>query len=516
MFTVDRSVSVERPVDLYDRTREWDDLVAFAAVTAPGLRVAVVSGRRRQGKSFLLRRLVDSVGGFYHQAQEVGRTQALARFADDIAPRMGLPAGTLQFDDWEAALRVALGFPERGSGTSPKSSPAGHSRLVVLDELPYLLSHSREIPSVLQELYDESRQQTGYPSAAVVVCGSALSAMSELLSGQHPLRGRAQLDMTVAPFDYLDSAGFWQVDDPEIAYRLDAIFGGTPGYRALIELPPPGFLEDLPGWLGRSVLNPSHALFSETDYLLREDPNVRSKEVFNSILTAVAAGRHTQTTIGGAVGRDHNQLRHPLDVLVKSGFLTEHRDLLNPRRPWYSIADPIVRFEVLITSPCRVLLEERDVKTAWDQSSHTFSSNILGPHFEHICRQWTAHHASGRFGAEIGEVGAAVVNDPSGKSRHELDVVALRRGRRGGNTNVRIAVLGEAKSSDRSRSVGDLERLDGIRSLLSDRDLDVTTAQLVLFGRAGFDENLVTKVRGRPDAHLVDLAELYGRPAQRL
>lgn len=502
---------MERPADLYDRAQEWSDLVSFSSARKPGLRVGVVSGRRRQGKSFLLRRLAEGAGGFYHQAQEVGRAQALARFGDDVAQRMGLPPGTLRFDDWETALRLALGFPERGSSILPKSMPSGSSRLVVLDELPYLLTHSRELPSVLQELYDESRQRGGYPSAGVIVCGSALSVMSELLSGQNPLRGRAQMDMTVVPFDYLDSAGFWQVDDSELAFQLDAIFGGTPGYRALVESPPPSSIRGLPAWLERSLLNPSHALFTETDYLLREDPTIRSKEAFNSILTAVAAGHRTQKAIGGAVGRDHNQLRHPLEVLVKSGFLVQHEDLLTTRRPWYTLADPIVRFEELITSPCRVLLEERDAKTAWEQSAATFSSNILGPHFEHICRQWTTRYSSGLFGPEVGDVGAAVINDASGKSKHELDVVALRRGRRRKGTSARIAVLGEAKSTNRVRTVSDLERLDWIRELLAERGFDMSTAQLALFSREGFDKRLVAAAESRPDAHLIDLAALYRR-----
>ena len=50
----------------------------------------------------------------------------------------------------------------------------------MLDELPYLLDHSPEIPSVLQELWDEGRERPG-PPAAVIVC--PLSVMADLLSG---------------------------------------------------------------------------------------------------------------------------------------------------------------------------------------------------------------------------------------------------------------------------------------------------------------------------------------------
>lgn len=497
---------VRRPDDLFDRTAEWDDLAGLVGSRAPGLRIGVVSGRRRQGKSYLLRRVVAGASGLYHQAQEVGRVQALARFGDDVARHLGLPAGALRFDDWDVALRTALGFPERGS-----SSTAGGAggRTLVIDELPYLLVHSPEIPSVLQELYDESRQSADHPSAAVVVCGSAMSIMSELLVGQKPLRGRATLDMRIGPFGYRDAAAFWGVQDPEVAFRLDAVFGGTPGYRALVEQEPPASPDDLPRWWGRNVLNPSHALFSESDHLLREGPRVRSRETYASVLHAVAAGRRTQAAIGAAVGRDHNQLRHPIEVLVASGFLARRTDVLAPGRPTYAIADPIVRFESLVTDPCRALLEERDVDAAWARSAATFSAQILGPHLEHLAREWTARHAGDRFGAPVGRVGATVVNDPQGRSRHEVDVVALGRGPEPDGARPPVAALGEAKASSSPRTTADLHRLERIRDLLAAKDARDGAAHLVLYGRSGFDDTLVRAAAGRPDVHLVTLADLY-------
>ncbi|MGO9557856.1 MAG: hypothetical protein ACLPQS_08070 [Acidimicrobiales bacterium] len=56
--------SLATPTDLFDRERDWDDLGTFATDATPGLRIAVVYGRRRQGKSYLLRRLASAMGGF--------------------------------------------------------------------------------------------------------------------------------------------------------------------------------------------------------------------------------------------------------------------------------------------------------------------------------------------------------------------------------------------------------------------------------------------------------------------
>ncbi|WP_405087176.1 hypothetical protein [Microbispora sp. NBC_01389] len=48
---------MRKPQHVFDREREWAGLVSFASDASPGARLGVVSGRRRQGKSYLLQAL---------------------------------------------------------------------------------------------------------------------------------------------------------------------------------------------------------------------------------------------------------------------------------------------------------------------------------------------------------------------------------------------------------------------------------------------------------------------------
>lgn len=134
---------------------------------------------------------------------------------------------------------------------------------------------------------------------------------------------------------------------------------------------------------------------------------------------------------------------------------------------------------------------------------------ILGPHFEHLARVWTARYSAARLGFAVGEVGPAVVNDPEGRSQHEVDVLALARGRRTHDDSAPVLVLGEAKSTNKVRTVADLARLDRIRDTLVARKVDAAGAQLVLFAREGFDARLRDAAAARPDVHLVTLEDLY-------
>lgn len=491
---------MERPSDLFDRTREWNDLREFLAGDAP-IRIGIVYGRRRQGKSWLLRRVVRAAGGIYSMALEQDRVSALARLGSTLAEASGLPDARLDLSNWEEALRTARSILGRRG-----------QRLLVLDEYPYLLEHSPELSSVLQVFHDDLRNEGEGPPLRLILCGSALSVMENLLGGNSPLRGRTQLEMRVRPFDFRTAGAFWDATDPDVAFHIHAVLGGTAGYRDLVQEAPPAVLSDFPGWLSRTVLNPSSALFTEADYLLREDPRIRDRALYHAILAAVSQGRTTPTGIGGSVGRDRTALAHPLEILTTSGFLQASQDLRKQRGVALRIADPIVRFHQLITRPRLSQFEERRFEAAWQASVATFRSQVLGPHFEELAREWVLRFAEEELlGGRVGEVGFTVIPDRKQRRTREIDVLALASGERRGLRSSRVLCIGEAKSSDRPRTVADLERLERIRSLLKEDGADCDGAHLLLFGRSGFVRALEARARTSPDVVLVDLARLYGR-----
>lgn len=489
---------MDRPADLFDRVREWNSLTEFVGGGAP-IRIGIVYGRRRQGKSWLLRRLVRATGGIYMMALQHDRLSALSRFAEAVAAASPLPGVRFQLLDWENAFRTA----HQVLGNA-------RQRVLVLDEYPYLLEHSPELSSVIQALYDDLRNDTTLPPLRILLCGSAISVMEELLSGSSPLRGRTQLELRLQPFDYRTSAEYWSAEDPEMAFLVDSVFGGTAGYRDLVQTELPRQPHSFPSWLSETVLNPASALFTEADFLLREDPRIHDRAPYYAILEAVSEGKSSPTAIGGAVGRERTALAHPLGVLTSSGFLTSSEDIRKQRNASIRVADPIVRFHQLITRPRLFQFEERRFDDAWAASSHTFKSQILGPHFEHLAREWVRRFAlEDTVGGRVGEVGFTVVADRQERKNHEIDVVGLASGQRRQSKSSQIVCIGEAKSSDRERTLHDLNRLDRMRGLLLADGADCAQARLLLFGRSGFAPSLTSAARERNDVELVDLTRIY-------
>lgn len=498
-------MSIPRPEKLYDREGEWADLVSFATNPQGRQRLGVVYGRRRFGKSFLLRRLVEQVGGIYYLALDEAREPGLRRFATEIG-QLYTPPARVAFESWEIALRETLNL--LGARGSPQ--------VLVLDEYPYLRAQSPELDSVVQALMDsiaggEIGSDWKSP-VSVILCGSALAVMTELLSGTSPLRGRASLDMPILAFDYRQSRAFWEIEDNETAFSVHSIVGGAAGYRDLASNTAiPQRRDALLDWISATICNPSHSLFREDEYLLREDPRVTKEAIYYSLLGAIAEGATTQSEIARAVGKKSDELNYSLNVLVSAGFVTRDADLLTQRNPVYRVADPIVRFHKLITRRHQAALEDRKTQEVWEVARDTYRSQIIGPHFESICRRWTEAYAStDTLGGPIGHVRAMQVNDPVQKQKYELDAVALTQASTGRRRRT-IQVLGEAKGTTRPCTTADLSRLEHIQDLLQERGSVTVTkrAKKLIFSMNGFDRLLIEAARSRQDVELVDLDRLY-------
>lgn len=488
-------MELAKPVAVFDRDREWNDLATFAAAPGGGVRLGLLYGRRRQGKSFLLRALTEATDGFYHLALEEGRRPALQRFGRQVAGRLGV-GGEIAFGDWEEALRAVL-----------RLRISGGPLLLVIDELPYVLQHSPEVPSILQMLYDEARSTEG-PAVRIILCGSAMSIMSRLLSGTKALRGRARLDLPLGPFDFRQARAHWQIADLEVAFTVHALLGGTPGYRDLVEDDPPQAPQDLDGWLARSLLNPSHALFREADYLLSEEPTITDRGLYHSAIGAISRGRSTPGKVASALGRDEGGTRHVLSMLERARLIERDADVLRERRPFLRVADPILRFDQLVIRPHLAALERRDARRVWTASAGTVAAQIAGPHFERLAREWTARFASPEtLGGTPTAVGRTVVNDASARAQAEIDVVAVDAADAG---RMRALLIGEGKGGTAPRTSADLQRLSRVRELLAGSDrVDVREARLGLFSRGGFAPELRRAAKARDDVVLVDLERLY-------
>lgn len=491
-----RVAELAKPREMFDRTYEWSALSSFATDETRGATLGVVSGRRRQGKTFLLRALCQATGGFYFAADEAADGESLRRIGAVLADYLHAPA-PLNFGDWHEVIDALLALGKE------RSVP------VVIDEFPYLAKANPRLPSIIQNALAPLRSERDASSTRLLLCGSAMSFMGRLLSGNAPLRGRAGLELVVPTLDHRLAAEFWGIGDPMTALKVNAVVGGTPAYRReYVRDDVPSGPDDFDAWVVRTVLSAASPLFREARYLLADEPDIQDTGLYHSVLAAIAAGSANRGGIASYLGRKAGDLAHPLNVLEDCGLIAKEPDAFKDNRTIFRITEPLVTFYHAVMRPIWSDLEHtRDATRLWQRSESRFVGNVLGPHFEHVCRHWARHLApDDLFGDYVSRVERGTVNDPANRASHEVDLVAF-----GLNEDNRqpLLAIGEAKWGE-FMGLPHLNRLERIRDLLIDQGrLGADSAKLACFSAAGFTEQLRELAAKRDDVVVVGAEGLY-------
>lgn len=97
--------------------------------------------------------------------------------------------------------------------------------LVVLDEYQYLKESLKELEmdSIMQSIIDDFSD-----NLKIILCGSYISIMKELLSQENPLFGRFTKIIKLEEFDYFDSQLFYPELPNREKIRFYSVFGGSP------------------------------------------------------------------------------------------------------------------------------------------------------------------------------------------------------------------------------------------------------------------------------------------------
>lgn len=463
---------IEKPDRIFDRDAEWNHLSSFAARAADRPQLGVVSGRRRQGKTFLVEALSRATGGFYYGATEATENESLGLFSDAVTRFVDAPVA-LRFADWDEVVRYLYSV-DRLRG-----------RTVVIDEFPYLSKASPALPSIVQREIDAAASSGA--AVSLLLCGSAMSVMGGLLAGNAPLRGRANLELIVRPFDYRMAARFWGITDPKLAAMVNAVVGGTPAYRRFVNEDAPSGIDDFTPWVLRAVLDPATPLFREARYLLEEEVEVRETGLYHSTLAAVAEGNTSRGAIANYVGRKAADLGHYLNVLEDSGLLRRDADLFRSGRSQYRTNEALITFYQVVMRPQWSVLESGRSESVWQDAWPRFLSQVVGPSFEQMCREFAVSAPPEMYGALPGEVGSGVVADHQNRQQIEIDVAVLAPSIPGEPR--RVLSLGEAKWG-KVMGARHVDRLRRARDILAAKGYDTRDTVLACYSGAGFEPDL--------------------------
>jgi hypothetical protein len=330
---------------------------------------AVVYGRRRVGKTRLLLEWCARQGGAYSVADQSAAAIQRRYFAAVIAER--LPGfADVEFPDWRSRLSHLARESARERWRGP----------VVLDEFPYLVLGSPELPSVLQRWIEHATDA----KLVVALAGSSQRMMQGLvLAGDAPLYGRARETLDIRPLQpTFIEAPFGPVSGAEVA-RIHACWGGVPRYWELA-CEERG---DQRARVDKLVRDPLGPLHREPDQLLLEE--VPSAAEVRPVLDAIGAGAHRLSEIGARMERSATSLSRPLGRLLELGLVRREvpfgDDEKSGRRSLYKIDDPFFRLWFRVVAPHRGRLASASQKGRRALLDRLWP-DLVGAGWEDLCR----------------------------------------------------------------------------------------------------------------------------------
>ncbi|ANZ14210.1 putative ATPase (AAA+ superfamily) [Streptomyces noursei ATCC 11455] len=475
MSPSDATALPARPDRIFDRADEWTDLVAFAQDPRPGPTLALVSGQRRQGKTFLLEAVSRATGGFYFDGQAAAEAESLRRFAERLAAHTGAES-VPHWHGWDEAAQALLVLGDE------RPAP------VIIDDFPELVGHSPALPSVLHAAFARVHQERPHNRTRLILSGASPAVIHRLFAGPSSLHGLASLELAMRPFGFRKAARFWGIRAPRLAVQVHAVVGGTPAYRGdLVCDDAPAGPDDFDAWVCRTVLNPRVPLFWEARHLLEQEGDYADRALCHSVLVAIAGGRSTPGGIADRLGASLHDVSHVLAVMHKHGLLYGEPDAFRPRLTRYRIAEPLLAFEHAVAWPHRAALEQEEAPAVWRRIRPVFDATVAAPHFAQLCRDWATQYAVwDTFGGEPTTAVRGTVPDPEEGTRLDAEVVV--RGMADGRPGVLLSV-GLARWNE-IMDAPHLARLRRILALLTASGEDIGQVVPACYSGVGFGPEL--------------------------
>ena len=392
-------------MDFIGRTSE---LATLNAELKRGSGFVVIYGRRRVGKTTLIKEFIKDKRAFYFLATTESEAQSMKRFAGVLSRTTKNPMlSKVTFTDWLDLFQVVA------------DNHPDEKKVLVIDEFPYLVKTNPDFPSILQNAWDEVLKDH---NVMLILCGSLISMMKKhALAYDSPLYGRRTAQIRLMPLQFTDVYAVQNLSF-EQAVEQYAITGGVPKYMEFFQSDEP-----LVEQIRRVVLSKNGFLYEEPDFLLNEE--VQTPINYFSVLKAISDGNHKLSKIGMTMEQDTSAITPYLKTLIDLGFVIKNVPITekNPersRKSLYYVSDNFIRFWFRYVYPFKGELELDNQQIVLDEMGKDFKQKFVAFAYESICRNIFAELCrKGQIDFAPSRIGSYWRNDNEGDT--EIDVTAV-------------------------------------------------------------------------------------------
>lgn len=353
-----------------DRVQEMERLARLVRERRGGF--AAIWGRRRIGKSELLKEWCRRFGGIYTVADQTLPSVQRSSFALALSEQFKGFAD-VAYPSWKVLFETL----------SRRAIAEDWHGPLVMDEFPYWVEADASLPSVMQNWVDGEKSRHGIVCA---IAGSVQHMMQGLvLDADSPLYGRVDEKIKLLPIDIGFIKDAFRLESAIDAVKAYSVWGGVPRYWVAAER----FGADIDNAIDELALDPLGIFHEEPAVLLQSEiPNAMSLKPY---LDAIGLGANRASEIAGRLGVPATALPRPLARLMEIGLVKREvpfgESEKNSKKSLYRLADPFCRFwfsvvaarrSVFDSAPESVRLaiwrrhEQQVFATAWEELARSF------------------------------------------------------------------------------------------------------------------------------------------------
>lgn len=352
----------------YDRVQELETLREIEIASAESAQMTMIVGRRRVGKTTLLRNAFTATPMLYFFIGRKNEILLCEEFVEEIESKLGEAFG--HFTSFAQLFKVLMQLSFRKNFT------------LIIDEFQEFKSINSSLFSDMQNIWDANKEES---RMNLVICGSIYSMMKQIFeNSKEPLYGRATARMHIRPFDIntlkeilADNNPDYKSEDLLTFYLLT---GGVAKYIEQLVIRK-AFTKDK---MLKTVLSPGSYFLEEGKDVLIEEFG-RDYSNYFSILALIASSKTArgdiESTLNMPIGGYLDKLENEYNIIRRiRPFMAKE----GSRNNKYKIVDNFLQFWFRFIYKYRSAVEIGNldyVRQIVERDYETYSGYILEKYF---------------------------------------------------------------------------------------------------------------------------------------
>lgn len=438
----------------------------------------ILYGRRRVGKTALIKEFGKDKDMIYFLATEESETQNLKMFKELVANSIDNQLlNSVNVDNWNVVFKTIV------------DSNKKNKKLIVIDEFQYLGKINPAFPSIFQKIWDEILKDN---NVMVVLCGSIINMMeSQTLNYNSPLYGRrtGQIKLKQIPFENYREFFKSNISKRELVENY-AVTGGVPKYIESFNIEGNVYEK-----IKKCIINKQSYLYEEPMFLLQYE--VSEVGSYFSIIKSITSGNRKLGNIASNLSVSPTNLSKYLQTLINLDIVEREVPITekNPeksKKGQYKIKDNFIAFWFQFIYPNKAFLEMEKENIVMNKIKTNFIDNNVSYVYEDVCREemWKLNE-QGKLNMTFDKLGRWW------SGNQEIDIVGI-------DSNGNDIIFGECKFYKEGKLMNEKVFYDLLeKAKLVDWKNDSRKETYILFSISGYSDELKKLAKRRGDIILV-------------